>query len=80
VGPRRHDVLDGCPDLHMGKGNFEGRKGRRPFVKYRDTLQSRVNTAEPIEMPFWLWARMGCRNHVLSGGAEGRCHCNQFCD
>jgi len=24
--------------------------------------------AEPIEMPFGLWARMGPRNHVLDGG------------
>jgi len=26
------------------------------------------NTAEMIEMPFGLWARMGRRNHVLDGG------------
>jgi len=24
--------------------------------------------AEPIEMLFGLWARMGCKNHVLDGG------------
>ena len=38
--------------------------------------------AEPIGMPFGLWARMGRRNHVLDGsiGAEGRCHGNQFWD
>jgi len=37
--------------------------------------------AEPIEMPFGLWARMGPRNHVLGGGstdAKGCCHGNQF--
>ena len=27
-----------------------------------------AKTAEPIEMPFVLWARMGARNHVLDGG------------
>jgi len=27
-------------------------------------------TAEPVEMPFGLWARMGRRNHVLDGGLE----------
>ena len=27
-----------------------------------------AKTAEPIEMPFGLWARMGPRNHVLDGG------------
>ena len=26
--------------------------------------------AEPIEIPFGLWARMGPRNHVLDGGAD----------
>jgi len=27
-----------------------------------------ARTAEPIGMPFGLWARMGRRNHVLDGG------------
>jgi len=36
VGPCIH-VSDGDPNLLMGMGNFEGRKGR-PIVKYRDTL------------------------------------------
>jgi len=27
-----------------------------------------AKTAEPIEMPFGLWARMGRSNHVLDGG------------
>ena len=31
------------------------------------TLVSSAKTAEPIEMPFGLWARMGRRNHVLDG-------------
>jgi len=54
----------------MGRGNFEG--GNEHFiVKYRDTLQSSVQkTAEPIEMPFGLWPRMGPRNHVLDGSPE----------
>ena len=50
----------------MGRGNFEG--AGRPIVKYRDNLRTSVGkTAEPIEMPFGLWARMGPRNHVLNG-------------
>jgi len=33
------------------------------------TLYGRLKkTAEPIGMPFGLWARMGRRNHVLDGG------------
>jgi len=31
------------------------------------TLVSHTKTAEPIEMPFGLWARMDPRNHVLDG-------------
>jgi len=27
-------------------------------------------TAEPIEMPFGLWTRVGPRNHVLDGGQD----------
>jgi len=27
-----------------------------------------AKTAEPIEMPFGLWATMGCRNHVFDKG------------
>jgi len=38
VGPMNR-VLDGGSDPPMGRGNFEGGKGR-PIVKYRDTLQS----------------------------------------
>jgi len=26
--------------------------------------------AKPIEIPFGLWAQMGCRNHVLHGSPE----------
>ena len=33
-------------------------------------LLSPAKTAEPIEMPFELWARMGSRNHVLDGSQD----------
>jgi len=33
------------------------------------TLVSRAKTAELIEMPFGLWARMVPRNHALDGGS-----------
>jgi len=29
-----------------------------------------AKTAESIEMPFGLWARMGPRNHVLDGSPQ----------
>jgi len=31
------------------------------------TLVSPAETAEPIEMPFGLWAQVGPGNHVLDG-------------
>jgi len=53
----------------VGRGNFDGKKAL--IVKYRDTLwSSYAKMAEPIEMLFALWVRMGCRNHVLDGGPE----------
>jgi len=30
-------------------------------------IVSPAKTAEPTEMPFGLWTRMGSRNHVLEG-------------
>ena len=52
----------------MGRGNFEGRKGR-PIVKYRGHyVVICAKTAEPIEMPFGLWAWINPRNHLLDGG------------
>jgi len=68
VGPGNH-VLDGGPDPPIGRGNFEGKKGF-PIVKYRDIAVICAKTAEPIEMPFGLWARIGPRNHVLHGGPD----------
>ena len=51
----------------MGRGNFEGEQ--RPIVKYRDTsVVISAKMAEPIKMPFGLWARMGPWNHVLDAG------------
>jgi len=52
----------------MGRGNFAGFFKGRSIVKYRDTMRSRAKMAEPIEMPFALWARMGRRNHALIDG------------
>ena len=36
------------------------------------TIVSPTKMAEPIEMPFGLWARMGPRNHVLDGVPDPR--------
>ena len=63
VGPG-NNVIDGGQDLPMRRGIFTG-KGR-PIVEYEDTVIC-AKTAEPIEISFVLWARMGPRNHVLDG-------------
>ena len=34
------------------------------------TVVSPAKTAEPIEMPFGLWTRVGPENHVLDGGTR----------
>jgi len=76
VGPGNH-VLDGCPDLPMGRGNFFGERASHCKVWGYSTVIC-TKTAEPIDMPFELWARMGPRNRVRRGsrGAEERCHGN----
>ena len=53
----------------VGIGNFEG--GRTAHCKVYG--QSAVNcgkTAEPIEMPFEIWTRLGARKYVLNGSAH----------
>jgi len=64
VGPTNH-VLDWGPRPHAN-GQFWGMKGR-PIVNYRNNTVICAKTAEPIQMPFVLWARMGPRNRVLDG-------------
>ena len=39
----------------MERGKFWG-ENVHPIVKYRDTTVICAKTAEPIEMPFGLWA------------------------
>ena len=53
------------------------------------TVVSPAKTAEPIEILFGLWTRVGPRNHVLDGGADahmgrdnfegGHCKVETFC-
>jgi len=63
VSPRNH-VLDGGPDPPMGTG-----KGASHCTVYRHSVVPCAKTAEPIEMSFGLWARMGPRNRVRWGPA-----------
>jgi len=59
VGPGNH-VLDGGPDPPMGRGNCEGKWASHSKVEGHSAV-SCAKTAEPIEMPFGLWAWMGPR-------------------
>jgi len=59
-------VLDGGPHHLLEKDNIEGER----VADYKVTRLSAVScakTAEPIEMPFGLWTRMGPRKHALGG-------------
>jgi len=40
------------------------------FVGLSIMTVSPANMAEPIEMPFRMWTRMGPRNHVLDGSTS----------
>jgi len=51
-----------CP---VGRGNFKGKGAAR--CKYSDSTVTCAKTAEPIEMSFGIWTRVGQRNHVLGG-------------
>jgi len=51
----------------MGRGNFE-RERAVPFKSIATVCGYQCKTAEPIEMPFGLWAWMGSRNRMLDGG------------
>jgi len=75
VGPRNH-VLDGGPHPPEN-GQFWGRG--RPIVKYGDTAVICAKTAEPIEMPFGLWTRLGRRKHGGQIGATWRKRLNRSC-
>ena len=57
--------------------NFGGRMGV-PLLSIENSTVICAKTAEPIGMPFGLWAQMGRRNRAGWGSidAEGRCHGN----
>jgi len=65
MGPGNY-VLDGVPDPPIGRRNFE-REGASHCKVYGHSAVICAKTAEPIEMPFGLCARMGSRNRVLDG-------------
>jgi len=37
------------------------------------TVVSHAKSADPIDMPFGLWTRVGTRNHVLDGDPGHQC-------
>ena len=52
-------------DANMGKGNFEGETGK-PLSSIWTSAVMFENTAEPIEVPFALWAGIGPKHRVTS--------------
>ena len=47
--------------------NFELGRGKWKGYVRKCGLLLPAKTAEPIEMPFGLWAQIGARNHLLEG-------------
>jgi len=75
VGPRKH-VLDGgcrspCEGAIVRVQDMSGHAWRHPAVSY-------AQTTEPIEMPFWLWARVDSSNHALDGVHISLCEWENF--
>jgi len=66
MGSGNH-VLDGVQIPH-GKAQIFWGEGASHCKVYGYSTVVCAKTAEPIGMPFGLWARMGRRNHVLDGG------------
>ena len=64
-------VLDRGPDPPWEGAILREKRGSHGKV-YGHSAVICAKTAEPIKMPFGLWARMGLRNHVLDG-----CHGNR---
>jgi len=56
--------------ISHGKGQFLAVKGAKHCKVQEDSAVICAKTAEPIEVPFPLWARMRPRNHVLDGGPD----------
>jgi len=61
--PKKSPVRWG-PDLHMGRGNFEAKGMLQHALRHFDV--SCAKTAEPIEILFELWTRVGPRKHYIS--------------
>jgi len=54
------------PDLPRGKVSVGGMS--HLVIEYIENMVRCSETAELIELPFWTWTRVGCRNHLLSLG------------
>jgi len=60
----------------MKKGQLLGGEGR-PVVKYVYAMSCAIETAEPIEMPFRIWTRVGIDGMYV--GATWRIRLNHPC-
>jgi len=88
----RNHVLDRGPDSPWKGTILRGNDTPRHARRHSDV--SCAKTAEPVEMPFWLWIRLGPRKHRLHGvkipmqrgnfrgkymSGHDRRHCRQLC-
>jgi len=61
MGPRNH--VRWGPDPPIGSGNYDGKGAAH--------CRELCKKAEPIEIPFGLWIRMGPRKHAFDGVHTG---------
>jgi len=65
VGPGNHLLSRGSRS-HHGKGQFRRAKGACHCEVYGHSAVICAKTAEPIDMPFGLWTRVGRRKHKFN--------------
>jgi len=62
AGPGNH-VLDRGPDIPIGRGNYGG---KNPLSVKGVSAVSCARTAQPIDLPFGSWARVGQKKHKFN--------------
>ena len=65
MNPVLHEV-----DANMVRNNFVGFEGETGKKVWGHSAVICTNTAEPIEVPFGLWARIGPKHLVLHEGSR----------
>jgi len=80
MGLRKHKLNHICQMVPMCTSSIVFARWRQYAQQHSAMICGKI--AELIEMPFWLWTRVGPRKHVLHGvhiGASWRIRLNRRC-